>query len=76
MRPVTKEQWQDAVDAADLLARITTARVLLFLELARVFGLLDEDGEIDTQGCYEIIEDARSRGVTPSADAMRRFITD
>lgn len=76
MRPVTEEQWQDAVDAADLLARITTAKVLLFLELARVFGLLDENGGIDTQACHEVIEDARSRGVMPSADAMRRFITD
>ncbi|HEY9285344.1 MAG TPA: hypothetical protein VIP46_17965 [Pyrinomonadaceae bacterium] len=76
MRPVTREQWQDAVDVADLLARITTAKVLLFLELARVFGLLDEDGGIDAQACQEVIEDARSRGVMPSADAMRRFITD
>lgn len=76
MRPITREQWQDAVDAADLLARITTAKVLLFLELARVFSLLDEDGGIDAQACYEVIEDARGKGVMPSADAMRRFITD
>ena len=76
MRPVTKEQWQDAVDAAELLARITTAKVLLFLEVGRLFGLIDESGEVDIQACYEIIEDARCRGVMPSSDAMRRFLTN
>jgi hypothetical protein len=74
MRPVTKEQWQDAVDTADLLARITTAKVLLFIEMGRLFGLLDESGEIDIQACYEVIEDARSQGIIPSADAIQRFI--
>lgn len=76
MRPVTREQWQDAVDAAELLARITTAKVLLFLELARLFGLIDESGEINIQACCEVIEDAHSQGIMPSADAMHRFIND
>jgi hypothetical protein len=76
VRPVTEEQWRDAVDAAELLARITTAKVLLFLELARLFNLFDENGGIDIQVCHEVVEDARSRGIMPSADAMRRFITD
>lgn len=76
MRPVTREQWQDAVDAAELLARITTAKVLLFLELARLFSLIDENGEIDIQACYEAVEDARSQGIMPSEDAMHRFIND
>jgi hypothetical protein len=76
MRPVTKEQWQDAVDAAELLACITTAKVLLFVEVGRLFGLINENGEIDTQACYEVVEDARSQGITPGADAMRRFIID
>lgn len=76
MRPITREQWQDAVDAAELLARITTAKVLLFLEIARLFGLIDENGEVDVQACYEVVEDARSQGLMPSADAMHRFITD
>jgi len=62
MRPVTKEQWQDAVDAAELLARITTAKVLLLLEVGRLFGLIDENGEIDIRACNEIIKDARRQG--------------
>lgn len=61
MRPVTKEQWQDAVDAAELLTRITTAKVLLLLELGRLFGLIDENGEIDIQACHEVLKDAKSQ---------------
>lgn len=76
MRPVTKEQWQDASDTAELLARITTARILLFIELGRLFGLVDENGEIDIQACYEVIEDARNQGVMPSADVIQCFIAD
>lgn len=63
MRPATREQWQDAIDAAELLARITTAKVLLFLEVARLFGLIDENGEVDVQACYEVVEDARHSGL-------------
>lgn len=73
MRPVTREQWQDAVDAADLLARIATAKVLLFIEMGRLFGLVDENGEVDIQACHEAIEDARSQGVTPRPDALQKF---
>lgn len=76
MRPITREQWQDAVDAAELLAYITTAKVLLFLELGRLFDLIDESGEINIQACSDVIEEARSHGVMPGADVMRSFITD
>jgi hypothetical protein len=76
MRPVTKEQWQVALDTADMLARITTARVLLFVELGRLFGLVKDNGEIDIQACYEVIEGARSQGAVPSDDAFWRFIND
>jgi hypothetical protein len=74
MRPVTKRQWQDAVDAAELLANITTAQVLLFIEMGRLFGLVGEDGEIDIQACHEVINDAASQGVLPSDNRTRRFI--
>lgn len=74
MRPVTEEQWQDAVDAAEVLARITTAGVLLFIEMGRLFELVNENGEIDIQACHEVIEDARSQGITFRADAIQRFI--
>lgn len=74
MRPVTKEQWQDAVNAAEMLSRITTAKVLLFIEVGRLFGLVDENGEVDVQQCCEVIEDARNQGIMPSEDTMRSFI--
>lgn len=76
MRPVTKEQWQDAVDAAELLSRITTAKVLLFLEMGRLFGLIDESGEVDIAICNKTIEDARRQGIMPSTDAIQQFISD
>lgn len=74
MKPITQEQWQDAVDAAELLARLTTAKVLLFIEMGRLFNLVDENGEIDIQACYGVMEDARSQGVMPNADAIKQFI--
>jgi hypothetical protein len=74
MRPVTEEQWRDAVDAAETLARITTAKVLLFVEMGRLFGLIDENGEIDIQACCDVVEDARRLGVMPSADVIHKFI--
>lgn len=76
MRPVSKEQWQDATDTAELLSRITTAQVLLFIELGRLFDLVDKNGELDIQACCDIIEDARSQGITPSTDFMHKFIND
>lgn len=76
MRPVTQEQWRDAVDAAELLARITTAKVLLFIELGRLFGLVDDNGEVDFAACQEIIEDARRQGRMPGDDDIQRFIAD
>lgn len=76
MRPVTQEQWQDAVDAAELLARITTARVLLFIEMGRLFGLIDDNGEVDIVICNEIIEDARSQGIMPSVESIQQFVGD
>jgi hypothetical protein len=76
VRPVTQEQWHDAVDAAEILARITTAKILLFLEMGRLFNLIDETGEVDITACQEIIEDARSQGIMPNADVMQQFIAD
>lgn len=74
MRPVTQAQWQDAVDMAEILARTTTAQVLLFIEMGRIFNLVDENGIVDVQACYEIVEDARSQGIMPSEKALRLFI--
>lgn len=76
MRPLTKEQWQDAVETAELLSYITTAKVLIFIEMGRLFELVDDNGEIDIQACYDVIEDARSQGFYLSAGDIQRFIGD
>lgn len=76
MRPVTEGQWQDAINTAELLTRVTTAQVLLFIEMGRLFGLVDDSGEIDIQACCEVIEDARSQGIIPNTDTIHRLIFD
>jgi hypothetical protein len=66
MRPVTTEQWQDAVDAAELLSRVTTAEILLLLELGRLFGLVDDNLEVDMQLCLDTLEEGREKSIAPN----------
>lgn len=66
MRPVTREQWQDAVDAAEILSRVTTAQLLLLLEMGRLFGLVDDDLEVNLQSCLDTLEEGREMGIVPS----------
>lgn len=70
MRPVTTKQWQDAVDAAEMLARITTAQILLLLEMGRLFGLVDDSLEVDVQLCLDTLEEGREKGVTPDINML------
>jgi hypothetical protein len=65
MRPATREQWQDAVDAAEFLSRIETAEFLLRFEMGKLFGLINDDFEVDIQVCLDILEDGRKQGITP-----------
>lgn len=73
MRPVTREQWQDAVDAAEALSRVTTAQLLLLMELGRLFGLVDDNLEVDLQSCLDTLEEGRETGVVPS---FSMFLSD
>lgn len=66
MRPVTPSQWQDAVDTAEFLSRIETAEFLLRFEMGRLFGLIDDNYEVDIQACLDVIEDGRNQGITSS----------
>lgn len=70
MRPVTTKQWQDAVDAADMLARITTAQILLLLEMGRLFRLIDDNLDVDVQLCLDTLEEGREKGVTPDINML------
>lgn len=65
MRPVTTQHWQDAVDAAHMLT---------MLEHARVFGLLNDDSTVNVERCAEIIEDGKTRGIRPRAEAAAQLV--
>ena len=74
MRPVTREQWQDAVDAAELLSRVTTAQILLLLEMGRLFGMVDDDLGIDIQSCLDTLEEGREKDITPDPKAFLQTV--
>lgn len=61
MRPVTDEQWQDAVDAAYFIQQI---------EMARLFGLVTGGPEINLESCAEILEDGRKLGILPRLEQI------
>lgn len=72
MRPVTHEQWQDAVDAAEFLSRVSTAKILLLLEVGKLFGLIDDDLEVNIQVCVDTIEEGIEKGITPDINVQWR----
>lgn len=67
MRPVTDDQWQDAVDAA---------HAMLMLEAARLYGLVTGGPEVNIERCVEILEDGQARGIHPRIDAVQRLIKE
>lgn len=67
MRPVTDEQWQDAVDAAYFMQQI---------EMARLFGLVTGGPEINLESCVEILEDGRELGILPRLEQISRCGTE
>lgn len=63
--PVHPEEWQEAVDAA---------KALLALEAARLYGLVTGGPVVNVRRCEEILDQGRTLGYVPSADAVERFI--
>jgi hypothetical protein len=63
--PKTPEQWQEAADAA---------HVLLLVDSARWYGLIDGGPLVDVERCQSLLKQARSRGVTPALDAVQRLL--
>jgi hypothetical protein len=55
MKPVTREQWQNAVDAAEFLSRVETPEFLLRLEMGWLFCLVTDDYEVYIQACINIL---------------------
>ncbi len=62
MQPVTKEQWQDAVDTASVLT------------LAVLFGMFTDDGRLNQERCFELLEDGNARGVVARIEAVSQFV--
>lgn len=66
--PITLEEWQNAVDAAD---------ALLKLDAARQYGLVRGGPEVDADRCWDLIHRAASNyGIEPAEDAVERFIAE
>ena len=63
--PLSREEWQEAVDAA---------HVLLAIDAARAYGLVKGGREVDAERCQEILEAGERLGVTPSPTAVRDLL--
>ncbi len=59
MRPVTNEQWQDAVDAA---------HTLLQLSIGQLYKLVKPMPEIDVEECVMILAEGAQRDIYPGVD--------
>ena len=65
--PETKEEWQDAADAA---------HACLLLHDARLYGLVIGGPEVNTDRCIQILEKAKARRIYPRPDCIERFIAE
>jgi hypothetical protein len=54
--PASLDEWQEAVDCADLLVA---------LEAAREYGVMIDGPEVNLERCYAILEEGRARGIVP-----------
>jgi hypothetical protein len=62
--PQSPDEWQDAVDAADLL---------LLLDACRQYGLVEGGPEVNIARCNELLAEGAERGIFPSSPDRRRF---
>ena len=65
--PTTREEWQQAVDVAQFL---------LLLDSARQYGLIEGGPKVNLERAVTLIEKGKRRGVTPAPhdELIRRFI--
>ena len=63
--PQTTEEWQDAVDAA---------QALLEIDSAKQYGLITGGPDADVQRCEEILLYGKAQGIYPRDDCVQRFI--
>lgn len=63
--PVTPDEWQTAVDAAEALLR---------LESARLYGLVNGGPGVNAERCEQLLSAGRKRGIRPRSDCVERLI--
>lgn len=64
-QPRTRDQWQEAVDLAE---------VYLVIDSARKYGLVRGGPAVDVDRCEQLLAGGRARGITPAADCIERII--
>lgn len=64
VEPETREDWQEAVDAA---------KGALGLHAARLYGLVEGGPAVDVDRCRELINRGSDLGVVPSENSIERF---
>ncbi len=64
--PQMTEEWQEAVDAA---------RVLLSIDAARQYGLVEGGPEVDVDRCSEILDCGKAQGHAPSPRAIEEVLS-
>jgi hypothetical protein len=63
--PRSPAEWQEAVD---------TAEALLLIESARMYGLIFGGPYVNVARCEELLRKARTLKILPRPDAAKRFI--
>lgn len=63
--PQAREEWQNAIDAAE---------ALLHIHSARLYGLIKGGPEVNIERCEEILMRGRIKGIAPSSDAVARYV--
>jgi hypothetical protein len=61
--PQTDAEWRDAVNAAEFL---------LLVDSARQYGLIQTDMQIDVARCQDILDQGRAKGVHPDRRLLQR----
>lgn len=59
------DEWQFAADAA---------ATCLAIDACRFFGLITGGPKVNAERCAQVLDQAERRGVTPSDDAVERFL--
>jgi hypothetical protein len=65
--PQTRDEWQQAVDAA---------KFFLAMQAARVYGLVEGGPVVNVPRCVDILDRGKARGILPAPDAIERGVEE